>query len=322
LLTDLEHNPAVTGITRGFGTEISIDKVTVGAVAGTPLRGGLLLATVSGHVPSADGQIGLGAATMRQVGAHVGSVVLVTVTPPSGGKRTVAFRVVSEISFPVLAGIAGLGSGAAFTISGYEDAACPPGPTQPACRQAVGGTTNGGLLVSVVPGARGRAAVDHYVNTYGSLTVLPVTPTSLVAFGEAVNFPLIFGVMLGVFGAATLAHLLVVSVARRRREIGLLKVLGFVNHQVASAVGWQATALALVGIVVGVPLGGWRPDRPSGEPSHPTWESCPWRWCRSGSLSDWWRASSWSPTSSPSHLHWQHRGPGRASSFESGDVNS
>jgi len=61
--------------------------------------------------------------------------------------------------------------------------------------------------------------------------------------------------MLAVFGAATLAHLLVVSVSRRRREIGLLKVLGFVNGQVASAVAWQATTVALVGIVVGVPLG-------------------------------------------------------------------
>jgi len=58
-----------------------------------------------------------------------------------------------------------------------------------------------------------------------------------------------------VFGAATLTHLLVVSVSRRRREIGLLKVLGFVNRQVASAVVWQSTTLALVGIVIGVPLG-------------------------------------------------------------------
>jgi ABC-type antimicrobial peptide transport system permease subunit len=58
-----------------------------------------------------------------------------------------------------------------------------------------------------------------------------------------------------VFGLATLAHLLVVSVSRRRRETGLLKVLGFVNGQVASAVSWQATTLTLVGIVFGVPLG-------------------------------------------------------------------
>jgi len=63
------------------------------------------------------------------------------------------------------------------------------------------------------------------------------------------------GVMLASFGAATLVHFLVVSVSRRRREMGLLKVLGFVRHQVVSAVDWQATILALVGIVIGVPLG-------------------------------------------------------------------
>jgi ABC-type antimicrobial peptide transport system permease subunit len=34
-----------------------------------------------------------------------------------------------------------------------------------------------------------------------------------------------------------------------------LKVLGFVKSQVVSTVAWQATALALVGVVVGVPLG-------------------------------------------------------------------
>jgi hypothetical protein len=255
LLASLEHDPAVTGITRGVGSEVSVDKVPVGLVAASSLRGPLLLSTVDGKLPGGDDQIGLGATTMRQVGAHVGSVVPVTVTAPSGGKRTVDLRVVSRISFPVLAGIAGLGSGAAMTISGYEDAVCPPGPEQTACRQALIGTSNGGVLVGFVSGGRGSQAINHYVDAYRALAVLPITPTSLVNFGEAVNFPLIFGVVLVVFGAATLLHLLVVSVARRRREIGLLKVLGFVNRQVASAVSWQATTLALVGIVIGVPLG-------------------------------------------------------------------
>jgi putative ABC transport system permease protein len=54
---------------------------------------------------------------------------------------------------------------------------------------------------------------------------------------------------------ATLVHLLVVSVGRRRQEMGLLKALGFVNTQVAAAVSWQATTVVLVGIVIGVPLG-------------------------------------------------------------------
>ena len=45
-------------------------------------------------------------------------------------------------------------------------------------------------------------------------------------------------------GAATLAHLLAVSVWRRRRDSGLLKALGFVRRQVAAVVVWQAVTVA------------------------------------------------------------------------------
>ena len=74
-------------------------------------------------------------------------------------------------------------------------------------------------------------------------------------FGEAVDFPLILGLILAIFGAATLTHLLIVSVGRRRREMGLLKALGFVSRQVGATVYWQATTVTLVGLVVGVPVG-------------------------------------------------------------------
>jgi len=256
LLRSLEHDKAVTGITEGLALEVSVDNVPVGAVAGTAVRGPLLLSSVRGHAPGGDGQIGLGSTTMRQVGADLGSVVHVTVPSPSGAKRTTAFRVVSQISFPVLGGSVGLGTGAALTQAAYEDAACPPGPSSAACRQAFSSyPTNGGMLVSVVPGQRGRAAIGRYLDDYRAITALPITPTSLVNFGEAVNFPLIFGAVLALSGAATLIHLLVVSVSRRRREIGLLKALGFVNGQIASAVIWQATTLASIGIVVGTPIG-------------------------------------------------------------------
>jgi ABC-type antimicrobial peptide transport system permease subunit len=105
--------------------------------------------------------------------------------------------------------------------------------------------------------AKQPRADDHPIMSgpHPSTTAPAIIPTSLVNFGEAVNFPLIVGVMLALVGAATLAHLLVVSVARRRREIGLLKVLGFLNRQVAEVVAWQATTLALIGIVIGVPVG-------------------------------------------------------------------
>jgi ABC-type lipoprotein release transport system permease subunit len=112
------------------------------------------------------------------------------------------------------------------------------------------------ILASAVPDRHGQEAINHYLDAYRSFGAKgPVTPVSLVNFGEAVNFPLILGVVLVLFGAATLVHLLVVSVARRRRDIGLLKALGFLNRQVGAAVCWQATTVALVGIMVGVPLG-------------------------------------------------------------------
>ena len=223
----LEHNKAVTGITEGIAIEISVDGVSVGGIAGTAVRGPMLLSTVAGHIPSGADQIGLGVTTMRQAGAHLGSVIRVTVSLPSGGTRTLPFRVVSQVSFPVLAGTVSLGSGAVLTIAGYEKAVCPPGPS--ASGVPTGG--EGGWQRRWDPGqfragSTGEAAINHYLDGYRSITALAVTPTSLINFGEAVNFPLIFGAMLAVFGVATLAHLLVVSVSRRRREVGLLEGAG------------------------------------------------------------------------------------------------
>ena len=256
LLTSLEHNPAVTAITEGVGAgDVTVNGKIVGAIAGTSVKGPLLFSTVAGTLPVGDDQVGLGVSTMHQVGAHIGSVVDITFTTHSGAPHTEPYRVVSQVSFPQFGGFVSLGTGILTTTAGLIHVACLPGPQFALCRQKVANIGGGGVRVNFMPGPRGKAALDRYLAAYPSITSEPLAPTSLVNFGEAVNFPLIFGVMLAVFGAATLAHLLMVSVSRRRREVGLLKVLGFVNRQVVSTVSWQATTLALVGVVVGVPLG-------------------------------------------------------------------
>jgi ABC-type lipoprotein release transport system permease subunit len=43
--------------------------------------------------------------------------------------------------------------------------------------------------------------------------------------------------------------------SRRRREIGLVKALGSVNGQVGAAVCGQATTVATVGVLLGIPSG-------------------------------------------------------------------
>jgi putative ABC transport system permease protein len=254
-LADLERDRAITGIMSGTRHEVSINGVPVFGVAGTEVKGPLLLSLVGGHLPSGDGQIALGITSLHQVGAAVGSTVRVAVQAPTGGTRTATFRVVGTVSFPGQFGLGGLGTGAAFTTAGYVHAACPPGPTEGACVDTFHAANNEAVMASAAPGPAGRAAISHLLRIFPDSAGRPTTPNSLVNFGEAVNFPLILGFMLALFGAATLVHLLVVSVARRRREVGLLKALGFVNNQVAWAVGWQATTVALVGIVIGVPTG-------------------------------------------------------------------
>jgi ABC-type antimicrobial peptide transport system permease subunit len=153
------------------------------------------------------------------------------------------------------AGTGGLGSGAVMTIRAFVSAQCPPAPRQSACQHVVRGGIPFVVLVSTAPGPAGRAALARHIHRYPGLVSRPAKPASLINFGQAVNFPLLFGLALSLFGAATMVHLLLVSVARRRRETGLLKALGFVRRQVAAAVGWQATAVALAGIAVGTPVG-------------------------------------------------------------------
>jgi hypothetical protein len=252
-LSGLEHDRAITGIMLAARDEVSVNGVSVLAIAGEAVRGPMLLSVVTGRMPTGDDEVALGSTTLHQVRSHVGSVVRVTVQLPSGGTRIASFRIVGTASFPSDAGLGGLGTGAAFTLAGLMHAVCPPGPAQSACQQAAAANQNPAVLARVASGPKGQADIARYT-AQGGVT-RPTIPTSLVNFGEAVNFPLILGFVLALFGAATLLHLLVVSVIRRRREMGLLKALGFVNRQIGATVLWQATMVALVGLVVGIPLG-------------------------------------------------------------------
>ncbi len=183
----LGHDRAITGITQRIALPVvSVNNVVVGAIAGQAIRGPLLLSTVAGHQPTGTGEVGLGVTTMRQVGARIGSLVNVTVSLASGGSRTVPFRVVSQMSLPVLGNAVSLGTGAVFTLAGYEDAAFPPGPERAACQQRATESSNGGVLACVVPGSKGQTAINHYFDSYRWVTTLAIAPTSLINFGEAV----------------------------------------------------------------------------------------------------------------------------------------
>ncbi len=54
---------------------------------------------------------------------------------------------------------------------------------------------------------------------------------------------------------ATVAHALVTAVRRRRRDLALLKTLGFTRRQVSASVAWQATTFGVLALLVGIPVG-------------------------------------------------------------------
>ena len=253
LLDGLRRDHAITQVTLADEAQIDVNGRHVRALAVTPVRGAALVSAVDGRQPSGDREIMLGAATMRATDARLGQFVQVTITDPAGAAHKARFRVIGRASLN--AGTGGLGNGAVMTIGALLSGQCPPGRGQPACQRAARQGMASLVLVRAAPGPAGRAALARHIRQYPSLTYQPGQPAALVNFGESVNFPLLFGVAMSVFGVATMMHLLLVSVARRRREAGLLKALGFVRRQVAAAVCWQATTVTLVGIVVGVPTG-------------------------------------------------------------------
>ncbi len=256
VLASLRRDQAIEQITVVTVAEIDVNGHHVRSLAVTPVRGPALVSTVDGRLPRGDRDIMLGAATTRSVGARAGDVVRVTVPDPvTGAAHTVRFRVVGRASFPASFGTGGLGTGAAMTVSALLHAQCLPGSGRRACLgQAEQGIIYS-ILVRAAPGPAGTAALTRYASKYHQYLASQETPAELVNFGQAVNFPMLFGGLLALFGAATMVHLLLVSVTRRRAEAGLLKVLGFVRRQVAAVVCCQATAVALVGILLGLPLG-------------------------------------------------------------------
>ncbi len=254
LLPEFQRDPAMARITLMTLPALTVNQADVRAIAVTTVRGPVLLSAVDGRLPAANGEIALGPSTMRDVGAHLGGTVTVGVADPDGAPRDSRFRVVGVLAFPSDFGTGGLGAGAALTTAGYIAAQCPPSGAQPKCRQqALAGPA--GVLVRAVPGPAGAAALARHIQRHPSDVYIPTAPTALVSFGESANFPLLLGIIVALCGAATLAHLLIVSVARRRAESALLAALGFIRRQLAATVLWQSAAVAVVGIAGGVPVG-------------------------------------------------------------------
>jgi ABC-type lipoprotein release transport system permease subunit len=65
----------------------------------------------------------------------------------------------------------------------------------------------------------------------------------------------VLAAFLGLLGIAALGHALVTAVRRRSHDLAVLRAIGFRPGQNAATIVWQATTVAVIGLVVGLPLG-------------------------------------------------------------------
>ena len=67
--------------------------------------------------------------------------------------------------------------------------------------------------------------------------------------------PIAFAALVVLLGIATLANTLITSIRRRRRDLAVLKTLGFTRRQITALVASQVTAFTLIAVAIGLPLG-------------------------------------------------------------------
>jgi ABC-type antimicrobial peptide transport system permease subunit len=76
-----------------------------------------------------------------------------------------------------------------------------------------------------------------------------------VNFGRAESTPRPIAGVLAALAFGSLAHVLVSTVRRRRRDLAVLKALGFTRRQVMMTVAVQATVVLGIALLIAVPLG-------------------------------------------------------------------
>ena len=92
-----------------------------------------------------------------------------------------------------------------------------------------------------------------------AIAPIPVTsaalPRDLASFGRVDGLPIAVAAILGVMAGAVLVYTLLTAIRRRRRDLAVLKALGFLRRDVARTVTVQAMTLSALALVIGLPIG-------------------------------------------------------------------
>jgi hypothetical protein len=246
-----------------FGTA-DIDGQAVPVLFGTT-HAALAPPILSGRTFDSPDEIVLGAATLSQLHKHVGDTVTVS---HGGDVAPFQLRVVGTATMPAVGVLDGLhssmGTGALVSADvlpdGDRNAFGPfSGPNMVFVRLREGVDDDAAartLEDAVKANDTALAASADFPVTGGATYVLPVQrPAEIVNYRSMGQTPPALAAGLAAGAAIALGLTLAASVRRRRRDLAVLKTFGFTHGQLAAVVAWQASVAAVIGIVVGLPIG-------------------------------------------------------------------
>jgi hypothetical protein len=231
----------------GLTNDVSVDGEPVLAVVALDQRAGVDFSVVEGRPPRTADEVALGTRTADERGVGVGDHIelrangieprRVTVTglavlPPLG--QFEADRAAPGEGMVLPATTLGRGASALITFVGIDLAP---------------GADGADVLASLREGF--TAASDVPPLEYDG----PVRPAEIINVRSMRAAPLLVGGLLASSAAVGLTVAVVVSVRARRRDLAVLRALGFTGRQVRTSIRVQALATMAAALLVGVPLG-------------------------------------------------------------------
>ncbi len=191
---------------------------------------------VEGRAPRNIHEVALGADTLAAAHRSIGDRVRI-----AGEAKTATFRIVGQ---SVLSGVSDpepLADGAAFTRVALD---------------RLGASGGWNLVVKLAPGADREAAIRQLRRA--AVLGGPITstlPAEIDRVRQIRGLPAAVAAFVAVVALVAVGLALVTSVRRRGRELAVLKTIGFTRRQLRATVAWQASTVAAVGLLLGIPLG-------------------------------------------------------------------
>jgi hypothetical protein len=212
---------------------------------------------LSGHDMKTADQVVLGTSTLEILHKSVGDKVVVT-SPKS---KPTSLQIVGTATMPAFGQSGsshlemGVGAVMNYTLIPLFERDIfdlPPGPNAILIRYRPGvSAVNGEKSIQRAVDEAGGGGGNSPGNLYNSVE----RPAQIVDYRSLGNTPIELGAILSGGALVALGLILLSSVRRGRRDIALLKALGFSRRQVVVTVAVQSTIAVGLGAIVGLPVG-------------------------------------------------------------------